>query len=251
MALDQFGVARPLGPEDLDTCVTRHGIYPSFPVPTGVPWSKYLRSQMNKSRSVSSSMEVLDSDHARYITSMITQHVRSMATGTRSLPTGSPYFQQPGKGTCIGGCTYIDLPVGAFPDTQNVQIPTRHANSDIFPYLPSSGIEYDPRIVDQDKLSTYTSLDDYDTLFEPRHGREAIDSVPISGERVPATSPVVIPISTTSMGVTKNIMTGARPKYTPDSEYPSPSQRGPVSVGKEYQSQQSIGLYHLWVQNIY
>ena len=33
---DQFGVARPLGPEDLDRHVTRHGIYPSFPDPTGV-----------------------------------------------------------------------------------------------------------------------------------------------------------------------------------------------------------------------
>ena len=237
MAPDQFGVARPLGPEDLDRHVTRHGIYPSFPAPTGVPWSEYVRSQMNRSRSVSSSMEALDSDHARYITSRITQHARSMATGTRSLPTGShvPYFQQPERGHVSEGVpSDIDLPVGALHETQNVQIPPRCANSDIFPYLPSSGIEYDPRIVDQDKLSTYTSLDDYDTLFEARHGRGAIDSVPISGERVPATSPVAIPILTTSMGVTKNIMTGARPNHTPDSEYPLPSQRGPVSVRKEY-----------------
>ena len=42
--------------------------------------------------------------------------------------------------------------------------------------------------MDQDKLSTYTSLDDYGTLFEARHGRPAIDSVTISGERVPATN---------------------------------------------------------------
>ena len=71
LAPDQFGVARPLGPEDLDRCVTRHGIYRSFPAPTTVPWSEYVRSQMNRSRSVPSSMEVLDSDHARYITSRI------------------------------------------------------------------------------------------------------------------------------------------------------------------------------------
>ena len=38
------------------------------------------------------------------------------------------------------------------------------------------------------------------------------------------------------MGVTKNIMTGARPKYTSDCEYLPPSQRDPISVGKEYQS---------------
>ena len=114
-----------------------------------------------------------------------------------------------------------------------MQIPPRCANSDIFPYLPSSGIEYDPGIVDQDKLSTYTGLDDCDTLFEARHGKGAIDSVPISGERVPITSPVMVPISTTSMGLTKNIMTGARPKHAPDSEYLPPSQRGPISVRKE------------------
>ena len=45
LAPDQFGVAQPLGPEDLDKCVTRHGIYPSFPAPTGVPWSEYIRLQ--------------------------------------------------------------------------------------------------------------------------------------------------------------------------------------------------------------
>ena len=38
------------------------------------------------------------------------------------------------------------------------------------------------------------------------------------------------------MGVTENIMVGARPRHTPDSEYPLPSQRGPVSVRKESQS---------------
>ena len=43
----------------------------------------------------SSSTEALDSDHARFITRRIAQHARSMAMGTRSLPTDSPipYFQ--------------------------------------------------------------------------------------------------------------------------------------------------------------
>ena len=238
MAPDQFGVARPLGPKDLDRRVTRHDVYPSFPAPTGFPWSEYVRSQMNRSRSVSSSTEALDSDHARYITSRITQHARSMAMGTRSLPTDSPvpYFQQPERGHVSEGVpSDIDLPVGALHEAQNVQIPPRCANSDIFPYLPSSGIEYDPRIVDQDKLSTFTSLDDYDTLFEARCGRGSIDGVPISDERVPATSPVAIPISAANMGVTENIMTGARPKHTSDHEYSSPRQRDPISVGKGYQ----------------
>ena len=75
--------------------MTQHGVYPSLPAPTGVPWSEYIRSQRNGSRSVSSSTEALDSDHARYMTRRIAQHARSMATGTRSLPTDSPvpYFQ--------------------------------------------------------------------------------------------------------------------------------------------------------------
>ena len=33
LALDQFSVARPLRPEDLDSRVTRQGIYPSLPAP--------------------------------------------------------------------------------------------------------------------------------------------------------------------------------------------------------------------------
>ena len=69
LAPDQFSVAQLLGPEDLDRHVTRHGVYTSFLAPTGVPWSEYIRSQRNRSRSVSSSTEALDSDHARYITS--------------------------------------------------------------------------------------------------------------------------------------------------------------------------------------
>ena len=92
---NQFSVAQPLRPEDLDRRVTQHGVYPSLPALTGVSWSEYVRSQRNGSRSVSSSTEALDSDHARYITRRIAQHARSMATGTRSLPTDSPvpYFQ--------------------------------------------------------------------------------------------------------------------------------------------------------------
>ena len=145
---------------------------------------------MNRSRSVSSSIKALDSDHARYITSRIAQHARSLATCTRSLPTDLPvpYFQQisPEREQVSEGVpSDLDLPVGALHVTQNIQIPPRHATSDILPYLPSSGIEYDPGSMDQDKLSTYTSLDDYDTLFEARHGRGAIDSVTISVERAP------------------------------------------------------------------
>ena len=38
------------------------------------------------------------------------------------------------------------------------------ANSDVFPYLPSGSIEYNPEIFEHERLSTYTGLNDYDTL---------------------------------------------------------------------------------------
>ena len=82
LAPDQFSVARPLRPGDLDRCVTQYGIYPSLPAPNGAPWSECVRTHRNRSRSVSSSTEALESDHARYVTRRIVQHTRSMATST-------------------------------------------------------------------------------------------------------------------------------------------------------------------------
>ena len=125
--------------------------------------------------------------------------MRSLATGTRSLPANSPvpYFQQVSqeRGQVSEGVpSDMDLPIDTLHMTQNVQVPVRHTNSDILPYLPSSSIEYDYRGVDQDKLSTYTSHDDYDALFEARHGRGAIDNVTITGEKVSVTSPVMFPL---------------------------------------------------------
>ena len=66
----------------------------------GVPWSEYVRTHRNKVRSVSSSTEALESDHARYVTRKIAQHARSMATGTWSLPTNVPvpFFQPIDRG---------------------------------------------------------------------------------------------------------------------------------------------------------
>ena len=154
-----------------------------------------------------------------------------MATSTRSLPTDSPvpYFQPLERGHVSEGVPGDKgLPEGALHG--NAQILPRHVNSDAFPYLPSSGIEYNLGVMEQDKLSTYTGLDDYDTLFEARHGRGAADSVLISDERVPPTFSVVMPTTTSSVGVTKNLMIGARPKHAPDSEYLPPSQKGPISV---------------------
>ena len=183
LAPNQFSVARPLQPEDLDRRVTRHGIYPSLPAPNGVPWSEYVRTHRNRSRSISSSTEALESDHARYVTRKIVQHARSMATGTQSLPTDSPipYFQPIERGYMSEGSQegvyatpYVD------PSEHTVNI---------------DGTDYHSEITETDRVSTYTGLDDYDTLFAARHGRGALDPVPRVSEQTippPITGPELI-----------------------------------------------------------
>ena len=136
--------------------MTQHGVYPSLPAPTGVPWSEYIRSQSNRSRSVSSSTEALDSDHARYITGQIAQQARSMATGTRSLPTDSPipYFQPIERGHMSeGGLSDMDSK-GA------EQMPPHHVDLTETANISSGGIKYHPVVTESDRLSTYMGLDD-------------------------------------------------------------------------------------------
>ena len=192
----------------------RHGVYPSFPAPTGVPWSEYIRSQRNRSRSVSSSTEALDSDHARYFNSWIAQHARSMATGTRSLPTDSPvpYFQPIEKGHWSEGVPSDIGSPGEVPHG-GMQIPPCHLGE--ISHIHPGGIEYHPVVSESDRLSTYTGLDDYDTLFEARHGRGTLDNMPrLSGEAIVTSSIGMIPVSM-SVGMTENPMVRIRP--IPDS----------------------------------
>ena len=172
LAPDQFSVARPLRPEDLDRRVIRYGIYLSLPAPNGVPWSEYVRTHRNRSRSVSSSTEAMESDHARYVTRKIAWHARSMATGTRSLPTNSPipYYPTIERGYMSEGSqegVYVPSYVDPSEHTINVD-----------------GTDYHPDISETDKVSTYTGLDDYDTLFGARHGRGALDPVPRMSEQM-------------------------------------------------------------------
>ena len=181
LAPDQFSIARPLRPEDLDRRVTRYGIYPSLPAPNGVPWSEYVRTQRNRPRSVSSSSEALESYHARYITRRIAQHARSVATGTRSLPTDSPvpYFQPVERGYMSEGSQEgVYVPPFVNPLEQTINI---------------GGTDYHPTAFKADRVSIYMGLDDYDTLFAARHGRGALDPVPRMSEQM---------IMTTSMGIT-------------------------------------------------
>ena len=154
-----------------------------------------------------------------------------MAAGTRSLPTDSPvpYFQLCERGHMSEG---VPSDIGSLEGALcgSLQIPHHHANSDVFSYLPSSGIEYNPEVFEQDRLSTYTGLNDYDTLFEARHGRGAIDNTPKSGERTLVASSMGMPPTISSEGMTENFMVGERPKHTPDSGHLHLSQREYVSV---------------------
>ena len=102
----------------------------------------------------------------------LAQHARSMAIGTRSLPTDSPvqYFQPIERGHVSEG---IPSDIGSLEDVPHggMQIPPHHGNLGEIPYLPPGGIKYHPVVSELDRLSTYTGLNDYDTLFEARHGR--------------------------------------------------------------------------------
>ena len=103
---------------------------------------------------------------------------------------------------------------------------------DVYPYLPSGGIEYNPEIFEQERLSVYTHLNDYDTLFEARHGRGTVDNIPKSGERTVDVSPLRMFPMIASEGMTENLMVGVRPKHTPDNGHLPPDQTECVSVGE-------------------
>ena len=150
-----------------------------------------------------------------------------MPTGTRSLPTDSPvpYFQPIERGHMSEG---IPSDIGSLEDVPHggMQIPPCHTNLGETPYLPSGDIEHHSVVSEPDRLSTYTGLDDYDTLFEARHDRGAINNMPKSGEEVIAASSIRIPPATLSAGMTENPMVRVRPRHTPYSgQLPPNSER--------------------------
>ena len=201
--------------------MTRHGVYPTLPAPTGVPWSEYIRSQRNGLRSVSSSTEALDSDHARYITRRIAQHARSMATGTRSLPTESPvpYFQPIERGHMSEGeLSDRYSPKAIFAG--GVQTSSHDGN------IPSGSTNYPPIVAEP---GIYTGLhDDYDTLFKARHARGALDPAPVTSWEVSAPFGAIAP-SPSSKGMIVNPRTEVR--STNGSLYPN--QRESIPVGTD------------------
>ena len=66
------------------------------------------------------------------------------------------------------------------------------------------GNEYHPNVSDLDRISTYTGLDDYDTLFAARHGSGALDPAPRTSEQMIMTSSVGITPTTLSTGLMVN-----------------------------------------------
>ena len=211
----------------------------------GVLWSEYVRSEMSRmarSRSFSSSTEALDSDHARYIASRIAQHAQSLATGTRSLPSDSPdpYFQPHERGqTSKGMSGDMGLPVGPPHAVQSLQGSARQANLDILLYLPPSVPEYNERGTDQDGLSTYTSLDDYEAMFEARHGRGAINNNFIAtGGMLSTTFPITVPTQAESLSIratNKDPMTTQISEHIPSGVQSLCSQADQTPAGEEYQ----------------
>ena len=54
--------------------------------------------------------------------------------------------------------------------------------------------EYNQRGTDQDVLSSYTSLDDYDAMFEARHGRGVVgNNLMTTDGMVSTTFPIILP----------------------------------------------------------
>ena len=82
-----------------------------------------------------------------------------------------------------------------------------------------------------DRLSTYTGLVDYNTLFEARHGRGVLDYMPtISGE-IMVTSSIGMTPTILSAGVIEHPM--ARTRHIPDNGLPSANQREHVSASTD------------------
>ena len=160
-----------------------------------------MRTHRNRSRSVSSSTEALESDHARYVMRKIVQHARSMATGTQSLPTDLPvpYFQPIERGYMSEGSQEgVYAPPYVDPSEHTINI---------------GGTDYHPDITETDKVSTYTGLDDYDTLFAARHGRGALDPVPRMSEQVMMTTSMGITPPTVSTGLMVNPLERVMPAH--------------------------------------
>ena len=138
-----------------------------------------------------------------------------MATGTRSLPTDPPipYFQPIERGYMSEGS---QEGVYATPYVD----PSEHT-------INIGGTDYHSEITETDRVSTFTGLDDYDTLFAAKHGRGALDPVPKIGEQItttsigispPMTSPELISPMERMMPIHGDVHPGQREQFSPTPE---------------------------------
>ena len=86
--------------------------------------------------------------------------------------------------------------------------------------------DYHLNAPETDGVSTYTGLDDYDTLFAARHGRGALDQVPVMSEQM---------IMTTSMGIippiaSMGLMVNSLERVMPTCDIAHSSQRKQASI---------------------
>ena len=90
------------------------------------------------------------------------------------------------------------------------------------------GTDYHSEITETDRVSTFTGLDDYDTLFAARHGRGALDPVPRVSEQM---------ITTTSLGIPPPItgpeLINPMERVMPTHDIMHSSQRDQVSLSNE------------------
>ena len=147
-----------------------------------------------------------------------------MATSTRSLPANSlvPYYQPFERGPMSEG-RLSDL-----GSQEGMYVPPYYVNPWDTMEQPS-GNEYHPNVSELDRVSTYTGLDDYDTLFAARHGRGALDQVPRMSEQM---------IMISSMGITPTtlgtgLMVNPLDKVKPLSAIEYSNQREHVSMTKD------------------
>ena len=91
------------------------------------------------------------------------------------------------------------------------------------------GIDYHPNASEIDRVSTYTGLDDYDTLFAARHGRGALDQVPRTSEQMIKTTSVGITPTTSSTGLMVNPLEKVKSTYNIEHS----SQREHASITKD------------------
>ena len=161
-------------------------------------------------------MEAFESNHARYVTRKIAQHARSMTTRMRSLPTDSPIpYIQP-----------IDRDYASEGSLEDI-----YATPYIDPSVLMGNIGGTD--TETDRVSTFTGLDNYDTLFAARHGRGALDPIPNFGEQK---STINIPIP-----ITGPELINPMEKMMPIPSNMHPDQREPVKLQITSPSSDIIG----------